>query len=148
MDNSLPFWLHLPTLALLLTLTVFPPCCHPHPPPPTHTPLWLEQVKWPPTVKQFLQYLSVFNFNIDLTAPECSIPDVSFANKWQFTMAIPAVAVTFFVVAHCLLYVLVCRGRRFGPLFLKQLRFGLSGGVSQSRSQHSLVAHATLCRLL
>ena len=61
------------------------------------------QVKWPSSIKTFLGYLSVFNFNLDLTAPECSIPNVSFANKWQFTMAIPVVAVTFFAVTHVVL---------------------------------------------
>lgn len=35
-------------------------------------------VKWPPAVLQLLQILSAFNLNIEIVAPECLVPSVSF----------------------------------------------------------------------
>jgi hypothetical protein len=47
------------------------------------------KIVWPGFIKDLFNILSVFNFNIEITAPECSIPDLSFAFKWTFTMLIP-----------------------------------------------------------
>ena len=55
-------------------------------------------------VKNFLAYLSFFNFNLDLTAPECSIPHITFSRKWVFTMLLPLAAGSLFLLMHILVY--------------------------------------------
>ena len=62
------------------------------------------KVTWPPMVKNFLAYLSFFNFNLDLTAPECSIPHITFSRKWVFTMLLPLAAGSLFLLMHILVY--------------------------------------------
>ena len=49
------------------------------------------QVRWPLWVKQILQILSIFNFNIDLAAPECIIPEFDYKLKWIFMMLLPLI---------------------------------------------------------
>jgi hypothetical protein len=43
---------------------------------------------------------SAFNFNLDIVAPECTIPDVSYKGKWKFTMLLPLCAGTLFLLMH------------------------------------------------
>ena len=52
------------------------------------------KIKWPPLLKQLMMYFSVFNFNADLTAPECLLPNLEYEHKWYAYMALPIV-VTF-----------------------------------------------------
>ena len=49
-------------------------------------------VKWPTWVKSLLQFLSIFNLNIDIAGPEC-IPDLKFdyEDKWYMTVLTPLV---------------------------------------------------------
>ena len=47
------------------------------------------KVRWPLWMKQILQVLSVFNFNIDITAPECIIPEFDYKIKWILMMSAP-----------------------------------------------------------
>jgi hypothetical protein len=47
------------------------------------------KVKWPPQIRELLHILSAFNLNIEIVAPECLVPDVSFMQKWSAIMAIP-----------------------------------------------------------
>jgi hypothetical protein len=42
-------------------------------------------------VKSILQVLSIFNFNIDIAAPECLVPDFDFKLKWIITMLLPMI---------------------------------------------------------
>jgi hypothetical protein len=42
-------------------------------------------------VKSILQVLSIFNFNIDIAAPECLVPDFDFKLKWIITMLLPLI---------------------------------------------------------
>jgi hypothetical protein len=46
-------------------------------------------VKWPQIVKDFLYFLSAFNLNIEIVAPECIIPDLSYKAKFYFIMLLP-----------------------------------------------------------
>jgi hypothetical protein len=46
-------------------------------------------VKWPPIVKELLHILSAFNLNIEIVAPECIIPDLSYRAKFYFIMLLP-----------------------------------------------------------
>jgi hypothetical protein len=47
------------------------------------------RIKWPPVVKELLHVLSAFNLNIEIVAPECLIPDVSYKQKFWFIMLLP-----------------------------------------------------------
>jgi len=46
-------------------------------------------VKWPPIVKELLHILSAFNLNIEIVAPECIVPDLSYKAKFWFIMLLP-----------------------------------------------------------
>ena len=37
------------------------------------------EIKWPPAVLQLFNILSAFNLNIQIVAPECLVPTVSFS---------------------------------------------------------------------
>jgi hypothetical protein len=47
------------------------------------------RIKWPPVVKELFHVLSAFNLNIEIVAPECLIPDVSYKAKFWFIMLLP-----------------------------------------------------------
>ena len=63
------------------------------------------KVRWPLWVKQILQILSIFNFNIDLAAPECIIPEFDYKVKWIIMMLLPiifaGVLLLVFVLVSC-----------------------------------------------
>jgi hypothetical protein len=46
-------------------------------------------IPWPRWMKDLLQVLSIFNFNIDIAAPECLLPDFDYTVKWWGTMFLP-----------------------------------------------------------
>ncbi len=46
-------------------------------------------IQWPAAVKTLFSIMSAFNLNLDLIAPECAIPNVSFAEKWAFIELLP-----------------------------------------------------------
>ena len=48
-------------------------------------------VKWPDWVRFVLQLLSIFNFNIDIAAPECLYRDFDYKWKWITTMLLPVI---------------------------------------------------------
>lgn len=47
------------------------------------------RVQWPTLVKELFMILSAFNFNLELIAPECAIPEVTYAGKWLFIEGLP-----------------------------------------------------------
>lgn len=47
------------------------------------------RVAWPPAVRELLHVLSAFNLNIEIVAPECLIPDVSFKQKFAYVLILP-----------------------------------------------------------
>jgi hypothetical protein len=51
-----------------------------------------------------LNFLSVFNLNLELTAPECSIPDLGYDTKWGFVQMIPVAAALIFLLVHFVKY--------------------------------------------
>lgn len=57
-------------------------------------------IKWPSQVLQLFNILSAFNLNIQIVAPECLIPSVSFSQKFAFIVMLPAVLGFFFVIVH------------------------------------------------
>jgi hypothetical protein len=60
------------------------------------------KVVWPPQIKALLNMLSAFNLNIDLTAPECTLETITYADRWYVTMIIPVVILSLFIVVSCL----------------------------------------------
>lgn len=63
------------------------------------------RVQWPPALKRFLLWLSVFNFNIELTAPECAIPSVTYRTKWALIELLPVGMIGIFLLMHIALFV-------------------------------------------
>jgi len=53
------------------------------------------RINWPPLVKQIFHLLSAFNFNLEIIAPECAIPNVTYAGKWLFIEGMPIFAWSF-----------------------------------------------------
>merc|ERR1712195_268364 len=49
------------------------------------------RVRWPFWVKEVLQILSLFNFNIDIAAPECIFTGFDYKTKWWITVLLPAI---------------------------------------------------------
>lgn len=47
------------------------------------------KVRWPPAVKELLYLLSAFNLNIEIVAPECLVPTVSYTQKVAFILLLP-----------------------------------------------------------
>ena len=46
-------------------------------------------VKWPAVIQQLFQILSAFNLNIEIVAPDCIVPDLSYKAKFWFIMLLP-----------------------------------------------------------
>ena len=61
------------------------------------------KIKWPPLLKQIMLMFSVFNFNADLTAPECLLPNLEYEHKWYGYQALPLV-VTFILALYVFLF--------------------------------------------
>ncbi len=40
------------------------------------------KVKWPPAILTLFRLMSSLSFNLDITAPECSMPNLSYDTKW------------------------------------------------------------------
>ena len=43
---------------------------------------------------------SVFNFNLDIAAPECAFPALTFSNKWFGVMALPLLVLSLFLIVY------------------------------------------------
>ncbi len=74
------------------------------------------KVQWPPGIKNLFRYLSFFNLNIDITAPECLAPNLNFGFKWFAMQGMPVAALSLFVVLFVLriLYARIVKGQRKG----------------------------------
>eukprot|EP01138_Halocafeteria_seosinensis_P013173 gb/GECG01013454.1/.p1 GENE.gb/GECG01013454.1/~~gb/GECG01013454.1/.p1 ORF type:complete len:1419 (+),score=134.27 gb/GECG01013454.1/:1-4257(+) len=63
------------------------------------------RVQWPSVMEQTLQMLSVFNFNLELAAPECYLePAPPYESKWIATMSVPLIAVGILFVLYAVHY--------------------------------------------
>jgi len=68
------------------------------------------KISWPPIIKELFHILSAFNLNLEIVAPECLVPDVSFKQKFYVIVALPfAVLIVFTVInlaraACCMCY--------------------------------------------
>jgi len=57
-------------------------------------------VPWPDIMVDFFRFIEFFSFSIDITAPECVMPDFTFEMKWGITMMIPLFALGIFILMH------------------------------------------------
>lgn len=56
------------------------------------------RIAWPPQLKELFFVLSAFNLNIEIVAPECLVPDMSYSQKWYAIMLIPLVVLALFLL--------------------------------------------------
>ena len=49
------------------------------------------RIRWPPWMKNILEFMSIFNFNIDIAAPECLIQEFDYKTKWIIIMLLPLI---------------------------------------------------------
>jgi hypothetical protein len=57
-------------------------------------------VKWPAPVMQLYRILSAFNLNIEIVAPECLLPNVSYQQKFAFIMMLPLGVFSLLLLAY------------------------------------------------
>jgi hypothetical protein len=76
------------------------------------------KIEWPWSILQFFKYLSIFKFNINITAPECAFV-IQYQDKWMSIMAVPVTAMAVYYIFHA--YMLITkyyfRGRRGQALY-------------------------------
>jgi hypothetical protein len=58
------------------------------------------RITWPSQVMAVFQLFSAANFNLDLMAPECSFPSMSYTRKWISIECLPLVALFTFICMH------------------------------------------------
>ena len=58
------------------------------------------RVRWPAMIKDIFHIMSVFNLNLEITAPECSIPDLGYQAKWFGIETLPLAAAGLFLICH------------------------------------------------
>jgi hypothetical protein len=46
-------------------------------------------IAWPDSVEAIFKFLSAFNLNLDVIAPECALPGLTFSTKWGFIEILP-----------------------------------------------------------
>jgi hypothetical protein len=57
-------------------------------------------VAWPDAVMNLYFWLSAFNLNLDLLAPECSLPNMEYWQKWVIIECLPLFCFTIFIIMH------------------------------------------------
>ena len=57
-------------------------------------------VRWPPAVTNLLKLLSAFNLNIEVVAPECLVPNLSYRLQFTFIMLLPIALSALFYLAY------------------------------------------------
>ena len=69
-------------------------------------------VQWPAPIKSLFQILSAFNLNIEIVAPECLVPNVSFVQKFAAVLLLPVFVGGFMVVlSTALVFSKLAKGR-------------------------------------
>jgi hypothetical protein len=57
------------------------------------------RLQWPAFITEIFRIMSAFNFNVEITAPECSLRNLTYETKWWTVMQLPVGAgVLFFVI--------------------------------------------------
>ena len=63
------------------------------------------RIKWPTMIVEMFHALSIFNLNLEITAPECSVPDIGYKVKWFFIQGLPIAAALVFLTMHVALVI-------------------------------------------
>ena len=58
------------------------------------------KIAWPPVIKNLMYVLSAFNLNLDIVAPECLVPDVSYEQKFYFIQGLPLALFSLLLLAN------------------------------------------------
>ena len=58
------------------------------------------KIVWPALLKTLFNVFSAFNLNIEITAPECLVPDLTFATKWFAVEVIPLAVAAIMLLLH------------------------------------------------
>jgi len=58
------------------------------------------KILWPPGMIKLFNFLSIFNFNIDISAPECLVPNLEYELKWWLTEMLPIAAALVLLFTH------------------------------------------------
>ena len=103
------------------------------------------RINWPDLVKQLFLLLSAFNFNLELIAPECAIPSVTYSGKWLFVEGMPLFAwlclLVVYTVQLCFKALVMGRGKKDMHSHI----FGLvATGVVVQRVLYLYMARSTL----
>jgi hypothetical protein len=61
------------------------------------------KVPWPKVIKDLFYILSAFNLNLEILAPECLLPDVTFQNKFASIISLPIIVYLLFGGIHALM---------------------------------------------
>ena len=95
-------------------------------------------IVWPSPISDILEVMSLFNFNPEIVAPECTV-EMEYSTKWYISMAIPFVSLIFIILCQlCILYA--------KPAILGE---SLSNHDSDiiSKGTNALVSISTICYL-
>jgi hypothetical protein len=57
------------------------------------------RIKWPSIIQDIFHIMSAFNLNLEITAPECLVPDIAFVTKWLIIMGVPVGCCAILLVA-------------------------------------------------
>jgi hypothetical protein len=61
------------------------------------------RIAWPPQILELFRILSAFNLNIEIVAPECLVPNLSYRVKFAFIMLLPLAVGSIFLMAYLLM---------------------------------------------
>jgi len=73
------------------------------------------RIAFPDMLRNVFTFLSAFNLNLEITAPECMVPELAFGTKWAALMLLPLGALAILGVVHVALFLnkILCLSRRF-----------------------------------
>ena len=79
-------------------------------------------IRWPMLLKRIMGVLDFFNFNVDIMAPECLLPEFDYRFKYTLTMILPFVVFVVLLLG-LILHVLVrkCLNREIEKHFISRL---------------------------
>jgi hypothetical protein len=66
------------------------------------------RIRWPSVIKELFYLLSAFNLNIEIVAPECLVPDVSFKQKFYAIFLLPLGVLSMFSLASVVISLCKC----------------------------------------
>merc|ERR1711881_137455 len=61
------------------------------------------RIPWPAEIKSIMRVFSIFNFSIDIAAPECINPNFGYEKKWLLVQIMPVVVIGILLVTHWVL---------------------------------------------